>query len=151
MKLGNFYGQGFVIGINQFGKKVYTAAHDMGETAVEALRNPLSIVSDVLSGDLDVDPTIRPVMDLSEIQNGVRTINAMSPAMAVGIGSISASMNSRSRVDSNEEVISAIKSLKEGLSQPNVYNVNGVTYDDGSNISDAVRGLIRAARVERRR
>lgn len=151
IRLGNYFGEGFVIGINEFGSKVYTAAHDMATDAIDALSNPLSVVQDILSGDLDVDPTIRPVMDLSEIQNGVNTINAMTPAMSVGIGSISASMNRR-KVDSNEEVINAINALREGMNQPsNVYNVNGITYDDGSNISDAVRGLIRAARVERRR
>ena len=32
----------------------------------------------------------------------------------------------------------------------NVYNVNGVTYDDGSNVSSAVRSLIRAAKIEGR-
>ena len=151
MEIGNYFGEGFVIGINQFADQSYSAAHDMATGAVEALRNPLATVRDILSGDLEVDPTIRPVMDLSEIQNGVNTINAMSPAMAVGIGSISASMNRR-KVDSNEEVIAAIQSLKEGMDRPsNTYNVNGVTYDDGSNVSDAVRGLIRAARIERRR
>lgn len=151
IRLGNYFGEGFIIGINEFGSKVYSAAHDMATDAIDALSNPLSVVQDILSGDLDVDPTIRPVMDLSEIQNGVNTINAMTPAMSVGIGSISASMNRR-KVDSNEEVINAINALREGMNQPsNVYNVNGITYDDGSNISDAVRGLIRAARVERRR
>ena len=151
IKIGKYFGEGLVIGMNEYGKKVYTASADMANSAVDALRNPMSIVKDILSGDLEVDPTIRPVMDLSEIQNGVNTINAMSPAMAVGIGSISASMNRR-KVDTNEEVIAAIQSLKEGMDRPsNTYNVNGVTYDDGSNVSDAVRGLIRAARIERRR
>lgn len=151
IKVGEHFGEGLVIGITKFGEKVYSASADIANSAVDALRNPMSIVQDILSGDLEVDPTIRPVMDLSEIQNGVNTINAMSPAMAVGIGSISASMNRR-KVDTNEEVIAAIQSLKEGMDRPsNTYNVNGVTYDDGSNVSDAVRGLIRAARIERRR
>lgn len=151
IRLGNYFGEGFVIGINEFGTKVYSAAHDMATGAVEALSNPLSVVQDILSGELEVDPTIRPVMDLSEIQNGVGLINGMSPTMSVGIGSISASMNSR-KTNPNEEVISAIHLLGDKLNQPsNIYNVNGITYDDGSNISDAVRGLIRAARVERRR
>jgi hypothetical protein len=29
----------------------------------------------------------------------------------------------------------------------NVYNVNGLTYDDGSNVSSAVRSLIHAAKI----
>ena len=30
------------------------------------------------------------------------------------------------------------------------YTINGITYDDGSNVSDAIRTLIRAVRVEGR-
>ena len=30
------------------------------------------------------------------------------------------------------------------------YNINGITYDDGSNIVNAVETLVRAARIERR-
>ena len=60
-------------------------------------------------------------------------------------------MNSRQN-GSNGDVISAIKDLgsKLGNMSGNTYNVNGVTYDDGSNISDAVKALVHAARVERR-
>ena len=151
MKLGGYFGEGFVIGIQKFGDKVYSAAHDMSESAVEALKSPLAIVQDILNGELEVDPTIRPVMDLSEIQNGVGLINGMTPQMSIGVSSISASMN-RPKVSPSEEMISELRLLRDNLNQPsNVYNVNGITYDDGSNISDAVRGLIAAARVERRR
>ena len=31
------------------------------------------------------------------------------------------------------------------------YVIDGVTYDDGTNVSDAVRTLVRAAKIERRR
>jgi hypothetical protein len=52
----------------------------------------------------------------------------------------------------NGDVISAIDKLRDSLGNigGNTYNVNGVTYDDGSNVSNAVQSLIRAARIERR-
>ena len=51
----------------------------------------------------------------------------------------------------NSDVISALKDIKDNLntSGPS-YTVNGVTYDDGSNIVNAVESLVRAARIERR-
>ena len=32
----------------------------------------------------------------------------------------------------------------------NSYTINGVTYDDGTNVSDAVGSLVRAIKIERR-
>ena len=32
----------------------------------------------------------------------------------------------------------------------NTYQINGITYDDGSNVVGAVETLVRAARIERR-
>jgi Tfp pilus assembly protein PilX len=62
-------------------------------------------------------------------------------------------MNNRIQNGSNNAVISAIKDLKTAINSKsggNTYNVNGVTYDDGSNISSAVQAIVRAAVTERR-
>ena len=62
-------------------------------------------------------------------------------------------MNRSIQNGTNSDVVSAIDQLHKDLSSNigNVYNIDGVTYDDGSNISEAVQALVRAARVERRR
>ena len=51
------------------------------------------------------------------------------------------------------EIVSAIDKLRKDLGnmQGNTYNIDGVTYDDGTNISNAVQDIVRAAKVERRR
>jgi hypothetical protein len=47
--------------------------------------------------------------------------------------------------------VDALKDLKEGLSNNGPsYTINGITYDDGSNVVNAVETLVRAARIERR-
>ena len=69
------------------------------------------------------------------------------------VGAISSMMAYRQNEVTNGDVVSAIKDLgrKIGDVSGNTYNVNGITYDDGSNVSNAVRDLIREARIERRR
>ena len=79
-----------------------------------------------------------------------------NPTLALGanvvgtVNSTAASLNTNR--NTNTDIISALKDLKSAVSggSTNVYNVNGVTYDDGSNITDAVKTLVRAAKVERR-
>ena len=52
----------------------------------------------------------------------------------------------------NSDIVSAIKDLKDNMPTTGntSYNINGITYDDGSNIVNAVETLVRAARIERR-
>ena len=71
--------------------------------------------------------------------------------MAANVRSISASMNRNQ--NGGNEVVSAIKDLGRqiGKASGDTYTINGVTYDDGTEVSNAVKELIRAARIERRR
>lgn len=59
----------------------------------------------------------------------------------------------RNRQNGNDDVISAIDKLGKSLgnSRGDTYSINGITYDDGSNIKEAVETLVRAAKVERRK
>ena len=62
-------------------------------------------------------------------------------------------MNDNSQNGVNDDLVSAIDKLRKDIANINntTYTINGVTYDDGSNISDAVKSIVRAAKVERRR
>lgn len=153
MKLGQYFGEGYIIGITSMGRKVSAVAKDMSSEAVSALRSPMEAIRNVLNSDLDVDPVIRPVLDLSDIQNGARTINGLLPAGSMSLGYISNSMNAMAARDSDADLISAIEGLGKNMNTKggDTYVIDGITYDDGSNVSDAVRSLVRAARMERRR
>ena len=51
----------------------------------------------------------------------------------------------------NSDIVSALKDLKDNLGNNGPsYTINGITYDDGSNIVNAVETLVRAAKIERR-
>ena len=154
-KLGTYFDQGFVNGIRALQSKVFDSSYQVGEKAKTGLTKAISRISDVIDSGIDSQPTIRPVLDLTDLENGSKSINSMfnnpSIALATNLGAISSGMNNRQ--NGNEDVVAAINKLGKTLSgvKGDTYNVNGVTYDDGSAISDAVSELVRAARVERRR
>ena len=152
---GIWFGEGLVNGIDRMSSAVYSEAKDLGTTATGGLSKAIAKISDVIDSDIDTQPTIRPVLDLSEVAAGAGRINGMfdmNPSVGVmaNVRSISASMNSRQ----NEEidVVSAIKDLGKqiGKNSGDTYTINGVTYDDGSNVSNAVKELVRAVRIEGR-
>ena len=155
--LGDFFGVAFVNAIGDYRDKAYETSAEMASSAKSGLASSLNKIRDVIDGNIDTQPTIRPVLDLSDVRAGASSISEMlnmnSPIGALAsASSISAMMGRRNQNGTSDDIISAIKNLSGKLDKAssNVYNINGVTYDDGSNISEAVKSIVRAARVERR-
>jgi tape measure domain-containing protein len=147
--------EGLVKGIHDNGDDSLTAINDVANTTSKGFSLAISKITDMLNSDLDMSPTIRPVLDLSNIKSGAGTIggilNGSSVGMLANVGAISASINGQNGESS--ELISAINKLRKDLGNiGNTTNIiNGVTYDDGSNINNAVASIVRAAKMERRR
>ena len=155
IKAGKWLGEGLVIGIKNMSKKVYNAGYDMGDNAIGAVSKAIASISDVINSDVDTQPTIRPVMDLDDVRSGMDTMSRMlgaTPSVGVlaNVNAISSSM--RGGQNGASDVVSAIKDIGKKLSSSggDTYQINGITYDDGSNVSNAVKTLVRAARIERR-
>lgn len=156
-KIGDYYGLGFVNAIEDYKDKVYKASGNMAESAKTGLSEAINKIQNVLDSDMDVRPTIRPVLDLSDIESGASSINDMfgqNPSIGKfsDLSSVSAMMNRRVQNGTNADIVSAIDKLRKDFSELNrpSYNINGITYDDGSNIAEAIQTLIREAKIERR-
>ena len=132
------------------------SAVSMAETASNSISSAISKVYELMNNDFDAQPTIRPVLDLSDVQSGANTIsglfsgNRILSISAPGVGAISASMAKRQ--NGNYDLTSAINKLAKSNSgkSGNTYNINGITYDDGSEVSDAIKTLVRAVKIEGR-
>lgn len=154
--LGYSVPEGFALGIDKMGRMVTISAEGMAVMALASVKKSISKLTDVIETDIDSQPTIRPVLDLTDIRSGVGAMNGMfdmnpSVGAMLNIRSINSMMN-RNQNGGDSDIISAIKGLGRSLGNTsnNTYNINGVTYDDGTNVSDAVKALVRAARIERR-
>ena len=153
-KIGAFTGEGFVNALGDYESKTYKAGRGIAESARIGLSDAISRVMDTINSDMDAQPTIRPVLDLTDVEQGIGSIGGMFGGASIGVrsnlGAINSMMNNQN--GANSDVVSAIEDLGRAIGNRSgdVYNVNGITYDDGSNITDAVRTLVRAARVERR-
>lgn len=157
IQAGKWLGEGLIIGMSSMESKTYKAGHSMGESAITSIRSALSGMNDIIDSDMDTTPTIRPVLDLTNVKaatgklNGLFTDPSFTPlANLRAIGNMSAR---NSQNGNSEDVVRAINKLGKSLGNVgNTYNsINGVTYDNGSEISNAVETLVRAAMVERRR
>ena len=154
IKIGGYVAEGFAIGISDLSYKSTDAAEGMATSAMNTTRTAMSKVLDAINTDMDAQPTIRPVVDLSDVQTGVNAINGLfnttkSVGVQANLNAIGYSMNAMRQNGKNDDVISAINKLNDKLDGVgNTYNtINGVTYDDGSNVTDAIETLVRYAKI----
>ena len=148
--------EGFAMGIAKMSYMAEDSAADMANNAINGTKNAISKIADVINSDVDTQPTIRPILDLSNVTSGAGRINRMlniTPSVGVisNVRSINSMMNELQN-GSNNRVVSAIDKLskKLGNTSSNTYNINGITYEEGSDVSDAFKTIIRAAKIERR-
>ena len=165
IKLGKGIDEGFVVGMERMSDDVKNKSEEVAFSIVSSAKKPLDQLADLMSGDIIDDPTITPVLDLSQIQNGANRLYSMlgdadrisfnGNVDLANAASVSVSRDQRRKQESSDQMMTSLIDAINGLSAligntGNVYNVNGVTYDDGSNVSTAVRSLLRAAKIEGR-
>ena len=154
--IGEYACLGFVNALEVGTKQANEAGSMLGKASIKGINNAISKVADYVDSGMDSQPTIRPVLDLSNVESGVGAINGMFAGrrtLSVNTGSINGvAVAMANRQNGNNEVVSGIKALRKDIANMprNQYNINGITYDDGSNISSAVESLVRAARIEGR-
>ena len=158
IEIGKYTDEGFIVGLEKYSSRVGKAATGVANNVIDNFSKPLSSINSLIDSDVNMNPVITPVLDLSNVQANSRRLNSMIPgsgniALSTDAANIiTSSMGAVQNGVSNSEVVSAIKDLKNNMpvAGNTSYNINGITYDDGSNIVNAVETLVRAARIERR-
>lgn len=156
-KIGAGVPEGFAQGIERFSYLGTRAVEGMSNDAIDSASKVLSNINAVLTDDVNTQPMIRPIVDLSNVESSSDAINnmlAIDPTVSAfsNVRSISAMMN-RNQNGANDDVVSAIKDLGKtiGKASGDTYQINGITYDSGSEVSEAIQTLIRASIIEGRR
>ena len=111
--IGEMIPNGIAVGIEATADKVPNAAVAIAKETEKVLTGTLAAVSDAISGEIDIDPVIRPVVDLSEVESGGALVNdlfnrttAISLDTAVArSNSIATGMSAAPSVDAQGNVI----------------------------------------------
>lgn len=69
-KIGDYFGIGFTNGITDNIRNAGISSDALAESATKGLSNAVSKIATLIDSGIDTTPTIRPVLDLTEIQNG---------------------------------------------------------------------------------
>ena len=76
-RIGDFFGLAFVNAISDYADKSYKAGTNMAAAAKNGLSNAISKIREFVDGEMEVQPTIRPVLDLSEVRSSAGRLTAI--------------------------------------------------------------------------
>lgn len=127
-KLGRFGGSGLALGFKDMRTQVKKQASSLAGNGLYAMQSVMEKLRDSLNFTPDMDPTISPVMDLSQIQNGMNMIGnmfgsqqfavagafGMDPYAFRSIRAVTAAADANPR--GNDDVVSAVNSLGKDIS-----------------------------------
>lgn len=140
---------------------LYTNFKDYGEyignAIMDGIRESLSKGMDLLDDGIgDNVIVIKPVLDLTNFKSGVNDmdniISLRTPNRTINNANSINSIIEQNQNNGNGDLLSAIKGLSNKLDNlsGDTYNINGITYDDGSAVQDAIKTLVRAAKIKGR-
>ena len=88
--IGNFAGVGFINALIDNVSKAGKAGREIAKSSIDGLNGVISRIADYVDADMDVQPTIRPVLDLSAVEAGTGRLNTLfsrNQALSISTGS----------------------------------------------------------------
>lgn len=82
-KIGRWSSEGMAIGLQDYSNMVGKSAENVGSNALNTMKKSLSGIGDLVSADMDMNPVIRPVLDLSTVRRDAGSLNGIigSPSL----------------------------------------------------------------------
>lgn len=102
--IGDFFGLGFVNAIGTYAVKAYNVSAEMADSAKTGLGNAIAKVKDMIDNGVDGQPTIRPILDLSDVEEKSHRLNTLfsrSQALTVSTGIAAARGRNLQNEDTN--------------------------------------------------
>ena len=159
-KIGVYTGEGLALGLEDSENSIANSAIGVGKTAKTVMEKAINGMSDVVNG-IDTQPTIRPILDLSDIESGATRIDKLSDSwngysidgtvnMAkTTMGSLPLQPNNTSLTASMLEQIKKLGNTMSGEKKTTITNHFSITGDNPREIANEVSRILQQ-QVERR-
>ena len=133
MKIGSFMGEGLIIGMKDWVHSAGAMGKNLGNTALSGMDYMMAALASDISDNMDMQPVIRPVIDMSDVTSSANAIDSMLSSeqamkVAAGYDSLMASRQ-------NGRVSSVTNDNSVGSINVNIYPTENQNAND---ISDAV-------------
>ena len=159
-KIGVYTGEGLALGLEDSENSIANSAISVGKTAKTAMEKAINGMSDVVNG-IDTQPTIRSILDLSDIESGATRIDKLSDSWngysidgtvnlaKTTMGSLPLQPNSTSLTASMLEQLKKLGNTMSGEKKTTITNHFSITGDNPREIANEVSRILQQ-QVERR-
>ena len=119
-QIGKYVTEGLAIGISSNTDMATSAMRDLTDTTIANMQNTISRIQDIVSGDIDIEPVIRPVLDMDSLTDGLNSISSMmnndlTPSITLNNQNPIDYITNADLVNNNSDVVAAVESLKEDV------------------------------------
>ena len=137
-EIGEYIDLGLVDGINGYSNLVMKSAEQLGQDSIDGLKSVMSQISDAVSMEINSDPVIRPVLDLTGVKSGANDLNSIIAGSSYNLAAsklirdrsmIADRQNGSNLFDENRQVIK------------NEFNLYGVTVRSEADIDKIAEQL----------
>ena len=137
-QVGIFADMGLINGLKMYSNKVYNSGYNVGKQALSAVKDSMKQMNGLIY-DLNYNPTITPVLDLTNIQNGANEIDNMLNSSQFGT-SVNLANNASDLINRNNVHDVEIKDLKleTKIDKPNKPAVIQLMLSNGRSIAEYI-------------
>lgn len=143
-EVGAMMGLGMVVGLNSTGDAITSAAENAGNIAVNAMKNSIMGINEVIDTNLNSSPTISPVVDLTQATLGLNSFNNMTKSQLIAAatsGNIAASISSENATAATAAGIGNSVTFNQYNSSPVALNATDIYRQTKNQISQAKGAL----------
>jgi hypothetical protein len=85
IKMGHFMGEGLVVGLGNSSGMVQDAVESTANTAITTMRDAIRNMSGMVTDELNVDPTITPILDLTQVRGQVSELARLTDVTPISV------------------------------------------------------------------
>ena len=131
-RIGEYMVEGLIGGITNRSDDASKASADMARGTIQSVSRLISNMSTIIDSDMEITPTISPILDMTNVQNGLNQMDSTLSAhrsIALGMSVVSKNQNglayqfgdaisklADANTQSNGQIVDAIDGLKSDLS-----------------------------------
>jgi hypothetical protein len=132
MKVGGFSAEGLAVGLKQSSAIAEKAAEEVGHDTIQSLRKSISGLSSMVTDNLDLNPTIKPILDLTDVQKNAASLQTLLPDGSLSVKSAYLKAKDLSATQQGEV---AVATAQTATASP------GITYNQYNNSPKALSSV----------
>ena len=151
MQIGSYMGEGLAIGIRNSGDQVALEAKGLAGTSEDAVRSAIASISSAVDSDMNFNPVITPVVDLTDVDRSARLVSSKFGSVSTGLaGSIGGRVQNGSMANNAtlSKLNKTLSSMTESMNSRALNNY--ITVDGASDPNAFADDLIRSFRLNAR-